>query len=468
MLLILSTIATEEMRRVWKAQATLPCLQKLEVRLVAPVEKSDYPAWTIERHPIDSASVWKMAWRMAAEFRRKPFLILQTHGERALQVATLMRVITGGGFMMVHALHEARPIADNRLNRWLYDSQISVCLYFSMDVFRFYGRKEHRCLRLGNPAVVTPAMDELPNRSGVFDGIFSALLAPERTDAVGRKRVDASRIELSYVQHFYVSNDQPEALYRLLRKAEQYPPELLDRMYFVLVDDGSPIPYEIPDFSLNFIWLKVQKDIPWNEEGARNLGVVYAKSDNVLLSDLDHEFPVETLRQLAESGPCGRNIYRFHRFNLEGREINAHANIFFLSRARYVRFHGFDEEFAGGYGAKDVAFIKFQKYQGSRLKLFGGRWNTRASCHVRGDVDQKKECHDLQRDFTVNTPVHARKRFEIQEYGRMSGHSREFLDFPFTVLKQNWRPSPPAFSARTKRNRWWKRCWLIRQILPSP
>lgn len=37
----------------------------------------------------------------------------------------------------------------------------------------------------------------------------------------------------------------------------------------------------------------------------RNLEVTYAPSDKVLMTDLDHEFPEETLRYMVRSGYCG-------------------------------------------------------------------------------------------------------------------------------------------------------------------
>jgi len=63
---------------------------------------------------------------------------------------------------------------------------------------------------------------------------------------------------------------------------------LLDVIEFIIIDDGSPLHYEIPEFNLNLRWIKINENIKWNQAGARNLGVLSAKSDK--FTDLDHVF----------------------------------------------------------------------------------------------------------------------------------------------------------------------------------
>lgn len=112
---------------------------------------------------------------------------------------------------------------------------------------------------------------------------------------------DASFISLSYVTHFYCNQENIDSVCNLLRIYETYSPELLDKVEFVIVDDGSPIAYEVPKFNLNLRWLKINEDIRWNQSGARNLGFTYARSDKVLVTDLDHIFYENTLSHLANN-----------------------------------------------------------------------------------------------------------------------------------------------------------------------
>ena len=81
---------------------------------------------------------------------------------------------------------------------------------------------------------------------------------------------------------------------QLLRRYASYSGDLLDRLQFLIVDDGSPIPVTLPaDLDLNVLLLRIPGDVPWNHAAARNLGAVYARSDKLLLTDVDHEFPQE-------------------------------------------------------------------------------------------------------------------------------------------------------------------------------
>jgi predicted glycosyltransferase involved in capsule biosynthesis len=54
-----------------------------------------------------------------------------------------------------------------------------------------------------------------------------------------------------------------------------------------------------------------------------------------------------------------------------------------MSRARFLRFHGFDEEFAGHYGSEDYRFVKIQKYHGTRFPKFRKKYR----CLQRQDID---------------------------------------------------------------------------------
>ncbi|MDA3967804.1 hypothetical protein [Helicobacter sp. WB40] len=96
------------------------------------------------------------------------------------------------------------------------------------------------------------------------------------------KFVGYSHIRLTYITHFYCNIDNIDSVISLLRDYEKYNKDILDVVLFIVIDDGSPVSYEIPQFDLNLHWIRINEDIPWNQSGARNLGVVYAKSDNIV------------------------------------------------------------------------------------------------------------------------------------------------------------------------------------------
>lgn len=264
---------------------------------------------------------------------------------------------------------------------------------------------------------------------------------------------DKSHIRLSYVTHFYLNQKDAVSVMSLLQRYEKYRPELLDRIQFVLVDDGSPIAYDIPDFDLNITWLKISDDIQWNQGGARNLGVVHAKSDKVLLTDLDHEFPEETLEYMVKRRQCGRNFFRIHR---TGKKTKGHPNIFLLSRSRFLRLYGYDEEFCGHYGAEDYRMVKIHKYCGTRFPHLPGKYR----CFQREDIDRDISYHSLSRDLTYNTPIDSRKKKEILTYGPEAGHSRMFLNFSWKVVKTHHR----SISFEREKHLLWKHLWYWRWL----
>ena len=268
-----------------------------------------------------------------------------------------------------------------------------------------------------------------------------------------RLATDNSHIRLSYVTHFYLNQKNPATIFDLLGRYAAFAPGLLDRIHFVLVDDGSPIHYEIPPLNINYTWLKINEDIPWNQAGARNLGVVYSPSDKVLVTDIDHEFPEATLGYMINKRECGRAFYRIYR---RGERTRPHPNIFLLSRARFLRFYGYDEEFAGHYGAEDYRFVKLQKYYGTRFI----KMNRRYRCVERDDIDRDQSYHSLDRDLSHNTPIDRRKKQEVLAYGPDAGHSRIFLNFSWKIVKENTRNTVIT----RKRRPLWKHLWYWRWL----
>lgn len=274
-----------------------------------------------------------------------------------------------------------------------------------------------------------------------------------------RNLKDKSHILLTYVTHFYCNQDDIDSVVNLLRKYETYEPNLLDRLQFVVVDDGSPVIYSVPEFNLNILWLKIREDIPWNNPGARNLGVTYAKSDKILLTDLDHEFPEETLRYILLKRNCDRHFFKIYRTHEKtGKKIKGHSNTFLMSRARFMRFFGYDEEFCGGHGSDDYRFVKIHKYHGSRQRYL----NSKYRCYRRTDIDYSKSFHSLDRSLEKNTPIDLRKKRETEQFGAEHGFSRIFLNFTWDILSDQAR----LFEYNPKSRPLWKLLWYFRWIKP--
>lgn len=270
---------------------------------------------------------------------------------------------------------------------------------------------------------------------------------------------DKQHIRLSVVIHYYFDQSSPQTLIDLLRRYESFAPDLLDVIQFVVVDDGSPLVFEIPEFDLNLHWLRITENIRWNQGGARNLAVVHAKSDKIVMSDLDHEFSEATLRALVKRGNPGRTIYKFRRFNpMKNINRGPHPNIFFLSRARFLRLYGYDEEFGGEYGYEDLRFCKWHKYHGTWFRTLPKS----ILCIMRKDVDLEKSYHSLTRDLTRNHELDVRKHNEVLHWGEEAGHSRMFLQFPFETVRVRHRSNR---GVPRPRRRWFKHFWWLRTVL---
>ena len=288
----------------------------------------------------------------------------------------------------------------------------------------------------------------------MVEHVFLSLFYPTRQHKVSGSKRSYSHIKVSYVTHFYCNQEGIGSVTELLEKYAGYADDVLDHTQFIIVDDGSPIDYEIPDLPLNLTWLKVKEDIRWNQSGARNLGVLYAKSDNVICTDLDHEFPEETLRGLINRGPVGRKLYKFRRKNPETSAWErGHPNIFYFSKGNFFKHFGYDEEFAGGYGAEDYRIVKFLKGQG----MLHWHLPKQYYCMDRPKIDRDKHYHTLIRDLSFNTPVDARKNLEMALYGHKSGHSRMMLEFEWEKICDRLRP----YDQKPKVDKNWKKYWLL-------
>lgn len=312
-------------------------------------------------------------------------------------------------------------------------------------------------LALNNPYILDQPQLGVDSEVLMLEHGILSLFRPNREHPVSGKRRDDSHLKVACVTHFYCTEDNMASVFDMLERYSNYEPSLLDHLHFVIVDDGSPLEYEIPPFDLNLTWLRVNKDIPWNQAGARNLGALYARADKLLLSDLDHLFPEETFQLLLRARSPAKHLYKFRRLDPEnGQLLRGHPNIFFTSRGLFFKHFGYDEEFGGHYGAEDFRFVKFLKGQGVIHRHLPRRF----LCLPRPEIGLQST-HNLERDPSFNTPVDARKRMEMQWYGHSSGHSRMNLNFQWTVLRDSRRQAPLL-----PRDRLWNRTWLWRQLLP--
>ena len=278
-------------------------------------------------------------------------------------------------------------------------------------------------------------------------------ISADRLDREG----DYAHIQLTCVMAVYFDRRESTALTSLLRTYLTYDSGILDHLQFVIVDDGSPIPVRLPDdLDLNILLLRINEDIPWNQPGARNLGIVYARSDKVLLTDLDHEIPEDTLKCVLAMKNPGRTIYKMRRIDPQDPNKKPHPNTFVLSRARFLRYYGYDEEFTGHYGFDDSMFWRWQRNHGTRFRYLP------RSCHARCRILGQEQSHSLERDLSYNRTIAQHKKWLWKTHGYEAGHSRRFLRFTWRIVTDRPRntPPPPRNKHRLWTTTWWWR-WLF-------
>lgn len=153
-----------------------------------------------------------------------------------------------------------------------------------------------------------------------------------------------------------------------LKVWRSYPPALRERLHVIVVDDCSPKGHRpsaksVTDIgglgSFRLFRLLVKKR--WNWLACRNLGAKVAQDGWLLLTDIDHVLPVETLQRLLLGELNERHAYRFKRVTAtktwpytlsECPEYKPHNDTWLMTKAMFFddRIYGYDERLSGCYG----------------------------------------------------------------------------------------------------------------------
>lgn len=145
----------------------------------------------------------------------------------------------------------------------------------------------------------------------------------------------------------------------MLRKQLETWALYIDFVKIIVVDDGSQ---ENP--ALNQMWFqhtnlqlyRVLPNIPWNQDGARNLAMKHATTEWAYMTDMDRLVPIdqmEAITEFAEKHSTPRHYYMFNqRAARDGVYLNAtHPNSFLMRVEDFWSMGGYDEDFAGAYGS---------------------------------------------------------------------------------------------------------------------
>lgn len=181
---------------------------------------------------------------------------------------------------------------------------------------------------------------------------------------------------------------QPQMLATQLAEIRSYGPEVCSKLRLIVVDDcGDPPvdPREIEAVATGVQSAKlfrIEQDIPWNQMGARNLGMHHAEGWCMML-DPDMVFPASMMVRVMEAVEKlerGQVIkFALRHFDNKRTIDMTSPNTWIIHRDDFFHAGGYDEDYAGSKGWSDVqlldiltSFYKIQK----RPDLFADFYGT--------------------------------------------------------------------------------------------
>lgn len=125
----------------------------------------------------------------------------------------------------------------------------------------------------------------------------------------------------------------------------------------IIIDDCSKrdpaISHVKPISGMQIDLFRIETDIPWNQNGARNLGMKHTDPDDwCLMTDMDHVLTKDNANKLLHQvNRKEKAVYRFSRLRMPKMEpVKPHPNSYFLQSKMYWQVGGYDERLCGYYG----------------------------------------------------------------------------------------------------------------------
>jgi len=204
----------------------------------------------------------------------------------------------------------------------------------------------------------------------------------------------------------------------------------LNDIEFLMVDDGSDPPLTVNGKGFNLQHLRIHKDIPWNQGGAKNLGTMHANADWLLYLDADRIAPIETLDWLMTNAESGK-FYIFAQKDHDGtlRGTKKPFGVFAAEKKEMMRVKGFDERFCGEYGYEDLQLSKKLKVHQIQKTKLNDIYLVAYDKHESLDGKVKY----LSRDLARNKELLIKSRRE-----RYSSENSLWLNFEWSLI-QTWK-----------------------------
>jgi glycosyltransferase involved in cell wall biosynthesis len=135
------------------------------------------------------------------------------------------------------------------------------------------------------------------------------------------------------------------------RHWETWPADVREHLEVVVVDDGSPEPLEpLSVTGVRVRQFRIDVDVRWNWLAARNIGAHHAAGEWLLLTDMDHVVPADTMRAAIYGRLNPEVVYAFRRQEHVGAPASPHSASFLMTKALFWQIGGYDEALSGHYG----------------------------------------------------------------------------------------------------------------------
>lgn len=243
--------------------------------------------------------------------------------------------------------------------------------------------------------------------------------------------------KLTMIYPYY---NAPQMLATHLFSWSMFPKDVLQHLLFIIVDDCSQhspalqVVKHFQDSRLPIRLYQVDVDIPWNQHGARNLAAMKAPKGWMLMSDIDHTVPLESVEWILRAKLDQGCFYTFQRMTrvpggkvepmLKDGKPKPHPNTYLLTRGLFWRAGGYDEDFCGTYGG-DGPFRRLLNQAGQHVHL--GRVSiVRWPREVIPDASQQPEFREAYRGLYY-------PKFKEKGGSRM-GKPIDWIRFPWSRL----------------------------------
>jgi hypothetical protein len=175
-------------------------------------------------------------------------------------------------------------------------------------------------------------------------------------------------MKLTLVYAYYDNGDMLE---RHLIEWASYQPDQKALLEIILVDDGSPNKPATPIVQKHHTGIatrvyRVLVNIPWNQDGARNLAMSRVSTEWAFMTDMDHLVPRNQIGRMLSFPAVRGHYYMPNQYSTDGENLHcSHPNTYLMHAEDFWGMGGYDEDFAGVYGS-DGNFRKCCKGSGLR------------------------------------------------------------------------------------------------------